>query len=191
MKVKKLNKYKTELPAKGAFTIETEPDFLKLHTLCLASGRKGGGKSVAIANLVKKAKDKGYYDKIYLITPTYNSNKMIWDIADIQEEDVYEPTFDVLKTIVKNVEAEKQEWDDYLYKKELFKKYKKDIANKPVYQIRGDDLVEYLEHGFLDTQKIEWKYKNEVPPRLAVIIDDCMGTDLMARRTAGLNKPMY
>ena len=186
MKVKKLNKYKTELPAKGAFTIETEPDFLKLHTLCLASGRKGGGKSVAIANLVKKAKDKGYYDKIYLITPTYYSNKMIWDIADIQEEDVYEPTFDVLKTIVKNVEAEKQEWDDYLYKKELFKKYKKDIANKPVYQIRGDDLVEYLEHGFLDTQKIEWKYKNEVPPRLAVIIDDCMGTDLMARRTAGL-----
>ena len=41
---KKLNKFKTSLPKKGAFTIETEPDFPKLHTLCIASGKRGGGK---------------------------------------------------------------------------------------------------------------------------------------------------
>jgi hypothetical protein len=32
----------------------------------------------------------------------------------------------------------------------------------------------------------EWKYGKERPPRLACIIDDCMGTDLMTKRTAGL-----
>ena len=45
--VKKLGKFSTKLPKKGAFTIETEPEFPKLHTLCIASGKRGGGKSIA------------------------------------------------------------------------------------------------------------------------------------------------
>ena len=53
---KKLNKFKTSLPKKGAFTIETEPDFPKLHTLCIASGKRGGGKSIAIANFIKSCR---------------------------------------------------------------------------------------------------------------------------------------
>ena len=53
---KKVNKFKTSLPKKGAFTIETEPDFPKLHTLCIASGKRGGGKSIATANFIVKRK---------------------------------------------------------------------------------------------------------------------------------------
>ena len=63
MKIKKIKGFETELPKKGAFTIETEDDYPKLHTLCVASGKRGGGKSVAIANFIKKCKDKGYYDR--------------------------------------------------------------------------------------------------------------------------------
>ena len=112
MKLKKINKFSTELPKKSAFSIETDEDFPKLHTLCIASGKRGGGKSVAIANLVRKAKDKGYYDRVYLITPTYNSNKEIWKIADIEDADVYEPCMNVIKQIIKNVETEKQEFEE-------------------------------------------------------------------------------
>ena len=65
---KALGKFKTRLPEKSAFTIETEPDFPKLHTLAIASGKRGGGKSVAIANFIKTCKDKGYYDRVWLIT---------------------------------------------------------------------------------------------------------------------------
>jgi hypothetical protein len=186
MKIKKINKFNTELPKKSAFTIETDDDMPKLHTLTIASGKRGGGKSVAIANLVKKCKDKGYYDKVYLITPTYNSNKTIWDIADIQEEDVYEPDMNAIKNLIKLVEGEKQEWEDFLERKKLYAKYKKDIENKPIHQMRGEDLVEYLDAGFFDNAKQEWKYAVERPPRLCCIIDDCLGTDLMARRNAGL-----
>ena len=187
MKLKKINKFSTELPKKSAFSIETDEDFPKLHTLCIASGKRGGGKSVAIANLVRKAKDKGYYDRVYLVTPTYNSNKEIWKIADIEDADVYEPCMNVIKQIIKNVETEKQEFEDFLKRKELFKKFKKDIMGKPFDRIRGNDLVEYLDNGFFEpTFNDKWKYSVERPPRLAVIIDDCLGTDLMARRTAGL-----
>jgi hypothetical protein len=186
MKVKKINKFKTQLPSKGAFLIDTDPDFPKLHTLCIASGKRGGGKSVAVANLVKKCKDKGYYDKIYLITPTYKSNKSIWDIADIEEEDVYEPTVSVLKTITENVEQEKRDWDDFLKKKQDYKKYNKEMQQKNINHIDPDELINYYEMGFMNGEKPEWKYKVERPPRLAVIIDDSLGTDLMAKRTAGL-----
>jgi len=186
MKVKKINKFNTTLPSKGAFTIETDPDFPKLHTLCIASGKRGGGKSVAVANLVKKCKDKGYYDKVYLITPTYKSNKSIWDIADIEEEDVYEPDVNVLKIITENVEQEKRDWDDFLKKKQDYKKYNKEIQQKQVNHIDPDELINYYEMGFMNGEKPEWKYKVERPPRLAVIIDDSLGTDLMAKRTAGL-----
>ena len=186
MKSIKINKFKTQLPKKSAFTIETEDDFPKLHTLCVASGKRGGGKSVAIANFVKKCKDKNYYDKLWLISPTYHSNKQIWDIADIEEEDVFEPDINVLKTITGLIEAEREEWDDFLMKKELYKKYKREIANKPVMSIRPVDLIQYMDLGFLDNIEPEWKYPIEQAPRLGLIIDDAMGTDLMAKRTAGL-----
>ena len=186
MKLKTINKFSIELPKKSAFIIETEPDFPKLHTLCIASGKRGGGKSVQIANFIKKAKEKGYYDRVYLITPTYNSNKEIWAIADIEEEDVYEPDMNVLKIIIQNVETEKEEFDDFMKRKALHKKFKKDIEGKPFDKINANDLVEYLDSGFFDDFNDKWKYGVERPPRLAVIIDDSLGTDLMARRNAGL-----
>lgn len=187
MELKKINKFKTQLPKASAFTIDTDDDFMKLHTLTIASGKRGGGKSVAIANLVKEAKDKGYFDRVYLITPTYASNKSIWEICDIQPEDVYEPDLGVLRMIKQNVEMEKQEWEDFLTRKEMYKKYKEDIKNTPFDKIKSADILQYLEQGFFDFEfDDKWKYGEERPPRLACIIDDCMGTDLMTKRTAGL-----
>ena len=181
-----IGKFKTKLPNKGAFTIDTDFDFPKLHTLTIASGKRGGGKSVAVANFIREAKSRNYYDRCFLITPTYRSNKSIWDIAGISEDDVYEPDVGAIKTITKLVEAEKEEWDNFLFKKEQYKKYTKDFKDRQVKSINANELLKYLDLGFLDNQVPEWKYKNEVPPRLAVIIDDAMGTDLYCKRTAGL-----
>ena len=173
-------------PKKGAFTIDTDDDFPKMHTLTIASGKRGGGKSVAIANLLKKAKDKGYLQKVWLITPTYNSNKQIWNIANILEEDVHEPTVNVLKDICKKIEAEKQEWDEFLEKKKKYKEFLKD-NDKSVMQINPYKLMDYYDLGFLDKgEPPKWKYDQEVPPRLGVCLDDVLGTDLLAKRSAGL-----
>jgi hypothetical protein len=183
--VKKLNKFKTYLPEKSAFTIDTHEAFPKLHTLCIASGKRGGGKSVAIANFIKECKNYNYYDRVWLITPTYYSNKAIWDIADIQEEDVYEPTVSVIKDLIKLVEAEREEWDHFLHLKEMYKKYKKDIATKPINRIDEDTLLMYQDYDFFEKPP-EWKYTSEVPPRLGVIIDDSLGTPLLSKPSAGL-----
>ena len=184
MLTKKLHKFGTKLPEKSAFTIETEPDFPKLHTLTIASGKRGGGKSVAIANFIKSCKDKGYYDRVWLITPTYYSNKAIWDIADISEDDTYEPTATVLKDITSFVDAERAEWDLFLQQKELYKKFQRDIR-KPINRIDSDTLMMYQDLDFFEGPP-QWKYDHEVPPRLGLVIDDCLGTPLLSRPSAGL-----
>jgi len=175
-------------PAKSAFSIESDPYFIKLHTLTLVSGKRGGGKSVATANLIRIAKEKNYIQRCWLITPTYASNKEIWSIANIDEDDVMEPDMNCIKTLIKNVENEREEWELFLKQKSIYEKFHREIKNKPIKCISPDELLFYHELGLLDgnATKPEWKYDVECPPRLAVIIDDSLGTDLMARRTAGL-----
>jgi len=184
---KQINKFPTELPKKGAFTIDTEDDFPKLHTLAVASGRRGGGKSVSIANFLKRCKDKHYYDLVLLITPTYNSNKMIWDICDIQPEDIIEPDVGAIKEVIKRIETEKAEWEDFLEKKKKYNEFLKD-KHGSLERINAKRLLNYYNLGFLEENvtKPEWKYPVEQPPRVAVVIDDAMGTDLLAKRSAGL-----
>jgi len=184
MKVKNANIVKTKLPSKSAFQIETEPDFIKLHTLMVINGKRGGGKSVALCNFLRECKSKHYYDRIFVITPTYNSNRTIWDIADIPAEDAFEPHLDVIHDIVKLCESEKEEWDDFLHKKELYKQFRKDV-NKPVQRIDEENLIHYYNYGFYDSPP-EWKYPIEQPPRLGIVLDDCLNSEVMSRPKAGL-----
>ena len=170
----------TKLPKKQAFTIETEPDFPKLHTLSILSGRRGSGKSVQLANFLRKCRDKHYYDKVILITPTYNSNKEIWDICYITPDDVIEPDINSIKTAIKIVEDEKEEWDNFLQQKKLYQEFIKDKKGN-LENLNSRKLLEYYSSGFLDHNKPEWKYPVEHPPRIAIILDDLLGTDVYAR----------
>jgi hypothetical protein len=176
-------------PKKSAFTKETPPEFPKMDTLLIASGRRGGGKSVAVSNYVRNLLEKGLLDRVLLITPTYYSNKEIWTPLDIDpNDDVFEPEIDVLKTIIEIVEQDKKEWEEY---EELMRKYKEFKmlmkSDKPIHQIDPMKLIGFMELGFLNGEsgeitEPEWKYKHKRPPRYFLIIDDCMGTDLLKPR---------
>ena len=187
MERKHIGKFKTILPKKGAFTIDTEEDFPKLHTLCIASGKRGGGKSVTVANFLKRLKDKHYMDRVLLVTPTYNSNRQIWDIAGIPEEDVIEPDMGAIKEVTRIINSEKKEWDDFVEKKKKWELFQKE-KHTTLEGMKAEKLLSYYHSGFLepDAEKPEWKYPVEQPPRISVIIDDCLGTELMARSRAGL-----
>ena len=182
----KIRNFKIQPPEKGAFTIPTPLDIPKLHTMMMVSGKRGGGKSVAVANFVRKLKDSQLMDRVLLITPTYNSNRQIWDIAEIDEMDVYEPEINVLQTIIGVVEAEKSEWDLFLLQKEQYREFKKEIKRRPITEIDPELLLEYQDLGFFEGPPT-WKYAKEVPPRLFLCVDDCMGTDLMKPRGRLIN----
>ena len=83
MRSKKIH-WPIELPKKSAFAIDTPPDINKLHCLMLLSGKRGGGKSVAVASYVKKLRDLDLMQRVLLITPTYNSNKEIFCAFEVK-----------------------------------------------------------------------------------------------------------
>ena len=175
-------------PKKGAFEIETEEFFPKLHTLTIASGKRGGGKSVAVANYASACLKKGYFDKVWLISPTYASNKEIWDMVPIHEDNVMEPTKFCMKEIAELVDAERASWDAFLERKKKYQTYLKDMRKNKLDFNNPEVLSRLLDYEDLDffNDEPKWHYKNEVPPRLAVIIDDCVGSDLMRLPSAGL-----
>ena len=174
-----------KLPSKQAFTIPTDDDFLQLHTLMVINGRRGSGKTLSLCNFLRVARDKHYFDKIFCITPSYNSNKEILDIAYIKEEDVFEPSVSVISELIKIMEVEKLEYDQFILSKEKYKKFKKQMNNKS--KISDDELLEYMDMNFFDMEVApKWKYPVEQPPRFGLVLDDCLNTDVLARRSSGL-----
>ena len=184
MKTKSANIVHLNLPDKPAFAIDTSPDFIKLNTLMVLNGKRGGGKSVGLSNFLSEAKKNNYCDKIILCTPTYNSNKQIWDIAGVEEEDVFEPETGVIKQILDKCNAEKAEWDNFLEKKELYKQFKKD-RKTPVHLISDENLINYYQYNFWE-EPPKWKYDKEQPPRIHIVLDDCLNTPVMSRPKEGL-----
>ena len=185
MKKIKAELLKTELPKKSAFAIETESPFPKLHALSVMVGKRGGGKTVALVNYLKVLKEKQYIQKVFVITPTYNSNKTIWDIAGITEEDCVEPTRNAIKQIIDKGQAEVVEWQLFLHTKKLYDKFKNE--KREFHQISDREMMDYYENGILQmNQRPKWKYKKECPPRMAFVLDDCLNSDAMRLPSAGL-----
>ena len=169
-------------PKSTAFTIETDIHFPKQHTLCCWSGKRGSGKSVACANQIRVAKQRGYYDKVWLITGTYESNREIWQgIAKIDDEDVLLPTKFAFKDVITLLEDEKKKWDAY---KNQLRSYNEFTQEKgPV-----NFLTRLTTRETLDLSKPKWPYKKAVPPRCCVVLDDCVGEDLLVLPSAKLTR---
>lgn len=181
-------KINTQLPEKQAFAIETDPDFIKLHTLMILNGKRGGGKTTALVNFLRECRERHYYDKIWVVTPTYFSNKEIWAIAGLAEEDCREPSVTCLSQILTEMEAEKVEWDVFCEHLKLYEQFKDD-ADKEVNDIDAHTLVRYHERGLFNSVvpvRPTWKYEIEQPPRFAVVLDDCLNSPVMSRPSAGL-----
>jgi hypothetical protein len=189
IKVKKIKNFEPIVPKKSAFTIETPDDIPKLHTLMVLSGKRGGGKGVAITTYVKKLKDLGLIDRVILISPTYWSNKTVFEPLEINEEtDILEPTKDAVKKMIELVEEDKEDYENYLKKKKLYQKYKKYMSSDtPLWSIDPEIMMEFLELGFFEGPP-EWKYPDDThPPRIFVIIDDAMGTELFNTKSGLVN----
>lgn len=189
IKSKTIPHFKVTVPKKSAFTIDTPPDIPKLHTLMILSGKRGGGKGVAITTFVKQLLDLGLMDRTILVSPTYWSNKSIFEPLNINEEtDIIEPTKDAIKQVIKIVDSEKEEYTVYLKQKKLYREYKKIMkGNTPVHLLDPETMMKFLDLGFFEKAP-EWKYPDDShPPRIFVIIDDCMGTELMNQKSGLTN----
>jgi len=177
VKIKDPN-FEIKLPKKSAFAIETPPNQFKMHQLSAVVASRGSGKSVIVSSLLQGLKNQGCMDRVFIISPTIASNRPIFDPLGIDEEDEYHnPTGDSVADVIRKVNEEQDNWEEYEFKMKIYKTLQKLLSNKKV-QL-NDIPPEYLEMamqgGYLDRPP-ECKYGHR--PVLGLIIDDCQGTPL-------------
>ena len=148
-------------------------------------GVRNTGKSYLTSKILSQAKKDKTFNRVYIVTPSFKSNEAYFG-EYIEQQDVFEPTRDSINNVIKCVEDDRDEFEEYLVKKELYKKYKKDIANKPFMSINPENLLQYMDYGFFEKEPI-WKYDKVEPPKSLLILDDVIGSPAILQ-SSGLSR---
>jgi len=148
-------------------------------------GQRTAGKSYLASKILAQAQREKTFNRIYLISPSAVSNKAYFG-KYINDEDIFEPTKESISEVIKSVENDRDEFEDYLKKKELYSRFKKDIKSTR-FGFDDDTLITYDAFGFLDGMIPEWKYEKEEAPKSLVILDDCLGSPAILQ-SSGLTK---
>ena len=118
-------------------------------------------------------------DRVFLICPTYWSNKSTYDLIDmvLDEDDIYEDaTYYSLKEINEKMEDEARDLEEYKAKMKRYKELMKNIANG--YEITDADMLEFYYDGATFTPP-EHRWGGKKPVCLC-IIDDCQSTKVFS-----------
>ena len=73
---------------------------------------RGSGKTHAMVNLAKRYLDEGCFTRVFIISPTYESNP-IFHVVHIAPQDVYSNLHTSIKDIANILEKCKEDSDDY------------------------------------------------------------------------------
>lgn len=129
------------IASKGdAFPYETAPDMPKLHTCLIANAKRGGSKTTSIVNLMERLP----FTKIFIVSPTYNSNLDLMSRLKVEPDDVYDDPNDIscLDSILSKIDTLRDELEDYLAKIHRWKELQKFLNNHNELFSIPDDLLE-------------------------------------------------
>lgn len=159
------------------FCIQTKEEQIKLHTITLAVGKRGSGKSYFLSNLLRWLN----FDRILIISPTFESNFSQFKHLNIQPEDIFDPDDpDVIAKIIAVGNQERDDLIEYRQKKQMMRELKKVYGETP------SKLAEYfyLFNEFIENGKWkepEHKY-NGRRPVMACFVDDAQSTAIFRNR---------
>jgi hypothetical protein len=153
----------------------SDPELPKLHQVCIAVGKRASGKTTAVVNLIEKLN----FDYVIAVSPTLNSNKEI--MSRLKVEHIFEDTDDTaIVDNIKNIVS--QEAEDLEKYQEDILKYNKLLKDIKAGKYMGND--ELLLQFFNDEENMFLKPThrwNGRKPRIAVLIDDAMGSLLYSK----------
>ncbi len=183
MKVKKLNIYDKD-PERGVSNEYNTPlDAFRQPCLWYISAVRNSGKSYLASKFLAQAKKDKTFDKIYMITPSFASNRSYFGKYINEEEDVYDPTKDSINQVISRVEQDRDEWEEYLEKMKRYKEFKIELKKRSLKQFSDEELLYYYEEGHME--KPTYKYKE--PVKSLLILDDVIGSPAILQ-SSGLNR---
>lgn len=157
----------------------------KQPCLQMIVGQRTAGKSYLTSKILAQAKRDKTFDKIYIVTPSFCSNKAYFG-KYIDEEDVFAPTKSSINEVIARVEADRDEWEEFIEEKKRYAEFSKDIKNRPLKSFDPEELIYYLDMGYLDKPP-KWKYEKEEPVKSLLVLDDCLGSEAILQ-SSGLTR---
>ena len=144
------------------------------HCVVLCVGKRRSGKTTACTSLIEKMK----FDYVIAVSATMASNKELMSRLNIQHE--FDPdggdTIDKIKEIV---EAEATDLERYQEEMRRYRKLMKLIhSESPLFRLPEEDLAAFYKDGDFKPPEHKW---NGRKPKIAVIFDDCLGSQVYAK----------
>ena len=178
MKTLKLPVYNQD-PERGVSNeYNTSNDAFRQPCLWYISAVRNSGKSYLCSKFLAQAKKDKTFDKIYMITPSFASNRAYFG-KYVDEEDVYEPTKQSIDEVIKRVEKDRDEWEDYQNKLKIHKEFLKTLRENPH---MNDEQLLYFEE-FMDKPT----YQYDAPVKSLLILDDVINSPAISQ-SSGLGK---
>lgn len=179
-----INKYPIEVPNDSAFRIKTPDDQIKMHALVMAVAKRGGGKTVALTSLLKSLQKDGALHRLFLVSPTYESNKDMFKGLPIDEDDIYHNPYDTscLEDIISKVQQEMDDFKAYEEKirirKELNAAIKSTHSESDIFKINPELLLSAFNYDIINQDPPPHKWGGKRPV-IALLADDCQGSPLL------------
>jgi len=180
---RKLNEMTIKPPKSqpGASHIQVEDENLvKMPTIMTLTGQAGKGKTTAAVSFLKKMKDNGLCDRIFLVTPTAGSNSQLWKEMElpVAEEDTWHPDSpNVVSQIREKIDDERHQYEEYQKELERYKQMIKQFKGlQHVTQKAKMDAFKFVKmrQGQPDVMKPQHKWNGKIPV-LWMLMDDCQG----------------
>lgn len=132
--------------------------------------------------MLKHLKRRGLADRIFVISPTIQSNKPYLDELGVTVQDSFDqPDNSALEAVMQAVDAEAAEWQQYETAAKVYKQLLKALRRRQPEDIDPELLMEASRLGVMDSidalQPPKSKYGHK--PVLHLWIDDCQGSQLM------------
>ena len=170
------------VPKGSAFACETPPMAPKMHLLAAVVARRGGGKGVITAALIERLQ---VVDRLICVSPSASSNKVLLDRFSkiLDPNDIFHNVNDehVHDSVIKLIEKERDDWEEYLAKKNLYDQAMAKIrSTTPLFSISDDHLLQFHE----GPPKYRGKTNATHPACILVWYDDVVGAGCMMGRGA-------
>jgi hypothetical protein len=170
----------------NAFAVETPDHLPKLHQLCIANGKRGSGKSIAITNLIRMYKEELGSDlRVIVVSPTFGSNYKLLSDLGIDRADVFEePDDDVPAKLIKIANDERDAFLEWQHLDQYYNQFIKTIKGGFFDRSKMDDyMIQYYNPLTNQFERPKPKYPCYLkgkPPVLFTFIDDAQGSKLLS-----------
>ena len=184
MRTQKVDAYNSRPTSGVSNEYPTPAASFKQPALHIIQGVRNSGKSYLASQILEQAHRDKTFDVVYIITPSFLSNKAYFG-KYIREEDVFEPTRGSVEAVIQRVEADRDEWEAFLQQQKQYEQYRRKIHSN---DLLGDhELLAYWQHGFLQGSEPKWKYGKPQAPRSLLILDDVLGSPAISQ-SSGLTR---